>query len=399
MENELEEKEQIKAKIIEDIDYLKAKEQEIQTALARIFSDDVEEAASVAKALDTIQISGISYINNEVIKDLKSFYTNISHPLAIASKAFLIDISNKSSRYKLIEAAKAFNNITNKISEANTTKDISVKTEGGRAFVVGSDLDRKIDALSERIENLETKPDEIIDTLKKTLEDAEYSSRNAKEFADKAKSSYSDTFNYVDKMKYELNTIIVKSNETLNHNISMVLTEQLQDKATKLKEEALQKLGNISWNPLKFLGFYGAIEIALVVNITIWIIYFIMTCIVSLDFWHFMIFKLTINIPLFVYVAFTLNEYTKAKKLYEEFDYKRIMAQTLMNNFALFKKELLGNDTSVSSNEKLLNLIKTPLEKIFDNPVHSIYGDKSGDKNIGLDQLEKFASIFEKMKK
>ncbi|MFA5454370.1 MAG: hypothetical protein WC272_03520 [Sulfurimonas sp.] len=90
---------------------------------------------------------------------------------------------------------------------------------------------------------------------------------------------------------------------------------------------------------------------------------------------------------------------TKAKKLYEEFDYKRIMAQTLINNFALFKKELLGNDTSVSSNEKLLNLIRTPLDKIFDNPVHSIYGDKSGDKNIGLDQLEKFASIFEKMKK
>lgn len=102
MENELEEREQIKAKIIEDINYLKDKEQEIQTALARTISDDTEEATSVAKALDAIQISGISYINNEVIKNLKSFYTNISHPLAIASKAFLIDISNKNSRYKLL---------------------------------------------------------------------------------------------------------------------------------------------------------------------------------------------------------------------------------------------------------------------------------------------------------
>ncbi|MDO8454987.1 MAG: hypothetical protein Q7S59_10495 [Sulfurimonas sp.] len=48
--------------------------------------------------------------------------------------------------------------------------------------------------------------------------------------------------------------------------------------------------------------------------------------------------------------------------------------------------------------EDLLGLLTISLEKIFDNPVHSIYGDKSGDKNIGLDQLEKFASIFEKIK-
>lgn len=394
--SDLKEREQLKSKAIEDIDFLKSKEIDIRTILRSYFSD-IQVFAPIDAALSTITMNSTDYLDTGNIESLRNFYANFLNRFTIAARAFLNNQSNKNTQNELIEAAKAFNEFIKSIT--NEKKDTNIKTGGG-LFVGGVDINKKIDALSERIESLETKPDEIVNTLKKTLGDAEYSSRNAKEFADKAESSYSDTSNYVEKIKNELDTIMLKGNETLNHNISMVLTDQLQDKATKLKEEALQKLGNISWNPVKILGFYGAIELALLVNITIWATYFfIVACIVKLDFWHFMIFKLTINIPLFVYVAFTLNEYTKAKKLYEEFDYKRIMAQTLMNNFALFKKELLGNDTSVSSNEKLLNLIKTPLEKIFDNPVHSIYGDKSGDKNIGLDQLEKFASIFEKMKK
>jgi hypothetical protein len=390
--------EELSKKILSDIEIIKSNRELIQAKMNRV-SISKELKMELLQVLNYFRDSNFEFLLN--VRDMNNLYKfeKIFEPFCNIIKVITkSSISPSNTEVKHLEEAahEVYKYIQGLLDEKNhTTQEEDSSVILGR----GINVSEKIDDLLTRIENLENKPEEIIDTLKKTLGDAEYSSRNVKEFADKIESSYSDTSNYIEKIKNELDDIMVKSNETLNHNISMVLTEQLQDKATKLKEEALQKLGNISWNPLKILGFYGAIEIALVVNVTIWIVYFIMTCFVSLDFLHFMIFKLTINIPLLVYVAFTLNEYTKAKKLYEEFDYKRIMAQTLMNNFALFKQELLGNDTSVSSNEKLLNLIKTPLEKIFDNPVHSIYGDKSGDKNIGLEQLEKFASIFEKLKK
>lgn len=109
-------------------------------------------------------------------------------------------------------------------------------------------------------------------------------------------------------------------------------------------------------------------------------------------YWHALVMVILIKVPMIFLILFVLNEYTKAKKLFEEYEHKRIMAATLVNNLERLKNELHADE------KDLLKLIKVPFEKIFDNPVHSIYGDKSGDKNIGLDQLEKLTSIIEKMK-
>jgi len=68
------------------------------------------------------------------------------------------------------------------------------------------------------------------------------------------------------------------------------------------------------------------------------------------------------------------------------------MAQTLINNYNRLKEDF------TQEQDKLLDLLKAPIEKIFDNPVHSVYGDKSGDKGLGIDQLEKLVSIAEKLK-
>ncbi|WP_148295270.1 hypothetical protein [Sulfurospirillum multivorans] len=46
------------------------------------------------------------------------------------------------------------------------------------------------------------------------------------------------------------------------------------------------------------------------------------------------------------------------------------------------------NEDFTQDQDKLLDLLKAPIEKIFDNPVHSVYGDTSGDKGLGIDQLE-----------
>jgi hypothetical protein len=200
--------------------------------------------------------------------------------------------------------------------------------------------------------------------------------------------------------------------------INNFLSDEFEKKAKKLESEANERLGTIS---LSFIfSFRMAIIITILVNILLWNYYIdgkitnpsfqhqsysekavdknntnitIESSDKSMDFWHFMMLKLTINIPLLFYVLFTLNEYIKAKKLYEEFDYKRIVSITLINNYSQLKNEF------EVTNQQALNLIQTSFEKIFDNPVHSIFGNKSEVKNLDITELEKVASIFEKINK
>lgn len=447
-----EEREQIKAKIIEDINFLQTKEIDIRTSLRSYFSD-IQEFAPIDKALNTVKMNTTKYLDTGTINTLHTFYTNYINRFTIAARAFINNSSSKNTQKELIESAKNFNEFIDQLDMSNTTKNTGVKIGGSGIVVGGVDVGQEIQNIKENIKKLQSSETLIEITSKLTQIDSLF---------EKALSS-----------EQLINDEIQELKKAKEGQIAYKLSEELQKKADSLKKEADKKLGEISiyniiailfsltvsliigskyaqyieahtlleiiasvsagsiltflliaalldfrpslkkdkkesLSPLKISGFYGAITLMLLINIITWIIYLIAPDISTLithksyariEFWHFMMLKLTINIFLFVYVGFALNEYTKAKKLYEEFDYKRIMAQTLMNNFNLFRIELLGNDTSVSSNQRLLDLIQTPLEKIFDNPVHSIYGDKSGDKNIGLDQLEKITSIIEKMKK
>lgn len=138
--------------------------------------------------------------------------------------------------------------------------------------------------------------------------------------------------------------------------------------------------------------FFKSLAYIVTLSIFLFSLYFFNNKVHEMDFWKFLSIKFSITAPFIFYAFFCLNEYTKAKRLYEEFDYKRIMAQTLMNNYNRLKEDF------TQDHDKLLDLLKTPIEKIFDNPVHSVYGDKSGDKGLGIDQLEKLVSIASKFK-
>jgi hypothetical protein len=401
MMTEQEEREQIKAKIIEDIDYLKKNENEIRTALVRIFPNS-QDTMSVDIALNTLKMNDISYLDTGTLETLKTFYTNVINQFTIVARAFLSDISNKNAQNKLIESAKGFNDFINSISIKNKSEDTNfvLKADGGRG------LSLELNKIYQRIKTLEQeqKPlNEIvirneqyekaysneINEIKESIADLQ-----STEVQDNIQKILAKTLSLYDEAKNSsglVNQEIQELKKAKEGHIAYNLSKELQHKSDDLKKEYEKKVGSLSWKPWEFKGFYGAIAILLLINLISWVIYF--TAKLEIEFWHFMMLKLTINIPLIIYVAFALNEYTKAKKLYEEFDYKRILAQTLMNNYNQFKTDFTDDK------DKLLDLIKAPLEKIFDNPVHSIYGDKSGDKNIGLDQLEKITSIIEKMKK
>ena len=368
--DEADEREQIKAKIIEDINFLQTNEIGIRTSLRSYFSD-IKEFAPVEKALNTVKMNTTKYLDTGSINTLHTFYTNFINRFTIAARAFINNTSSSNIHNELIESAKNFNEFIDQLEMTNSTKNTGVKIGGGGIVVGGVDLGQEIQNIKESISDLQSSDTQI--EITKIL-------TQANQLFEKAKTS-----------EQLLNNEIQELKQAKEGHIAYKLSKELQHKSDDLKKEYEKKVGSISWKPWELKGFYGAIAILLLVNLISWGIYF--SCNLNIDFWQYMMLKLTINIPLIIYVAFALNEYTKAKKLYEEFDYKRILAQTLMNNYNQFKIDFTDDK------DKLLDLIKTPLEKIFDNPVHSIYGDKSGDKNIGLDQLEKITSIIEKMKK
>lgn len=390
----------LKKRVISDIDYIKSKSENLEKSLLKYqLSEDLSK--QIQSIIDYFVITDFSFIEDisqENLLIIKNAFSPYKHALET-----YINYSDSNNLNKFIDAhSKIYEfieNVINTIKEAfspvnqeNITDEhmgiqkrldeIEVRYDNDLA-----DFQKKSDKI---IENFEEKSKKILVLSGRDRDDVLNCSSKANGSLDEMKKIYEKTKEYINNTKSEIEELKTTSKKTLNHNISMVLSEQFHDKAGLLKDEAEKKLGILSLKPWNFSGFYGAMAILLFVNFVSWTIYF--SCELNIDFWEYMMLKLTINIPLIIYVAFALNEYTKAKKLYEEFDYKRIMSITLVNNYDRLKNELgLEQD-------KAFELIRTPFEKIFDNPVHSIYGDKSGDKNIGLDQLEKITSIIEKMK-
>lgn len=323
---ENEEREDLKKKANEDIDYLK-KNVDIVRKLIRIHISSSSNLSEIDSVFYTIETYTQDIFDTGKIDQARIFYRNIINRFAMAVKGFLTNVQNENTQNELVESAKAFNNFANAI---NTNKELNKVKEG---------------------------------------------------------------------------------------LVSNFLSDEFEKKATKLEEEVSKRLGVFSLS--FFLSFRMAILITVLINLFLWCFYIdgkitnpvsgnqisiekvldnndtkvdnmIAPTKISMDFWHFMMLKLTINVPLLFYVLFTLNEYVKAKKLYEEFDYKRIIAITLINNYNQLKNEF------GVTNEQALQLIQASFEKIFDNPVHSIYGNKSEDKNFDLGQIEKLASIFKK---
>jgi len=324
--NENEERANFKKKATKDIDYLKQNAEDVRT-LIRAHISSLTRREELDSVFHMIEALSPEIFDTGSIENVKFFYLNIIDRFAMAVKGFLGNTQNDLARNELIESAKAFKNYAKAI---DTNKELSKVKEG---------------------------------------------------------------------------------------LIRNFLSDEFDKKAKKLESEANKRLGDFSVS--FFLSFRMAIFIALLINICLWHLYIngkitnpvsknqifiekvldqnntetntaIGTTNKSMDFWHFMMLKITINIPILFYVLFALNEYIKAKKLYEEFDYKRIVAITLINNYNQLKNEF---DVT---NEQALQLIQSSFEKIFDNPVHSIYGNKNEDKNFDLDKIEKLASVFRK---
>lgn len=264
---------------------------------------------------------------------------------------------NKELEENYIESAK---NIIKKLSifsndkTQNNIENISMTAE-------------ELKILQEKFRKLEIKTDEqnFLAYIKEALQQL----NDAKELFERAKLAESLINDEVQELK--------KAKEG---HIAYTLSDKLNEKVSKCKEDVRTQ----------FILFILSIIGIVFINCTM--LGLSDKLIQENHFWELLTMKILFNLPLVLLIFFFLNQFVKAKRLHEEFDYKVIMAQTLMNNYNRLKDDFTQNQ------DKLLDLLKAPIEKIFDNPVHSVYGDKSGDKGLGIDQLEKIISIASKLK-
>jgi uncharacterized membrane protein YhaH (DUF805 family) len=377
--------EELSQKILNDIQYIKEIAEFFQKRLVDYQLDEkqLHEIRSVLNYFRTADFTFISTLDNQerllnLENQFSSYKISIEVFLDASTQQRLNNfLANNSKMYEFME------NIINLMKEEFTPDSQESRTD-------------ELQEIYKRIDLLENKPDDLIKEAEKTLNEidklqviTEGKERKSTQIYEKIQKIANDT-------EQKAKELILNLEKMRDREISIELAIQLEDKSKKLRKESNGK----------FLIFLISIILLFIFNLSLLNNYLASTDINTtsalifstphiskLDFWQFMTMKLIINIPFLIFIAFALNEYSKSNKLYEEYEFRRISAITLFNNYSRLINELN------MEKEDLHESLKSSLDKIFDNPVHSIYGDKSGDKNIGLDQLEKITSIIEKMKK
>ncbi len=354
-EDETDERIQLKSKILDDINFLNSNSEKIQT-LAREDFDEKSGLYDIDRIFYFTRSVTNSYLDKCTNSQLHAFY-------ALSSFRFSAD-AYSNNRYNSNVKTSFINSIKPAITFIENLQNINVLTDDEVIIkqndLQTSDIKQEIQNIKNSINDLQSSDAQIEITKIIT---------QANQLFEKA--SHSEKL-----LDEKIQTLI----NTSEKQVAYTLSEQFEKKTNSLKRPIWSYLILIISLPI-YMSYESMDFIELLLKPTSNEIY-----------WHSIFMLFLTKLPIIFLILFVLNEYTKAKKLFEEYEHKRIMAATLVNNLERLKNELHADE------KDLLELIKAPFEKIFDNPVHSIYGDKSGDKNLGIDQLEKVASILEKLK-
>jgi hypothetical protein len=367
------ENEELAQKILNDIQFIKNNFELLQKKFVdyQLSSDSLNEIQSVLNYFRTNDFSFIKTIKSqEGLLKIESLFSAYK----ISMEAFITTSTVKRLEHFIENNSKVYEYIGNIIS--------AMKEQ-----FTPIDSETKADYLQEiykRIENLEKKPDTLIEEAQNTFNEIEKLELITKGREEKSNQIYENIQKIATKSEQKALELISTLEKLRDKEISVELAIQLEEKCKTLKKD----------KDIPFRNMNLFIVAIFLTNILLWTPWIQEKLnIQNIEFWQHFLIAFSLNIPWFAMFGFNVNEYTKLNKLHEEYEFRRISAITLFNNYSQLINEL--NLTKEDLHESL----KSSLDKIFDNPVHSIYGDKSGDKNIGLDQLEKITSIIKKIEK
>lgn len=364
--------EELSQKILNDIQYIKERAELFQKTLVDHNLEDkqLHEIRSVLNYFRTADFSFISTLNNqEGLLNLENQFS----PYKISIEALLDGSTQQRLNNFLLNNSKMY----------ETIKSLKKEPFPPTPHENENETDN-LQEIYKRIESLEKKPDILIEEAQNRFNEIERLESITKVREEKSIEIYGNIQEIANKSEQKALELISTLEKLRDKEISVELAIQLEEKCKILKNDK-----NIPFRNMNL--FIIAIFLT---NIVLWIPWIQEKLnIQNIEFWQHFLIAFSLNIPWFAMFGFNVNEYTKLNKLHEEYEFRRISAITLFNNYSQLINELH------LTKEDLHESLKSSLDKIFDNPVHSIYGDKSGDKNIGLDQLEKITSIIEKMKK
>lgn len=134
----------------------------------------------------------------------------------------------------------------------------------------------------------------------------------------------------------------------------------------------------------RFWGFMVAISV-----IGLMYIAFILTknfTALSPSFW----FKLSISFPLIYWLLFSAREFTKSKRLEEEYAFKSAISLSLEAY-----RDLIKNESSLATHVHVVPFITDAVSKIFSSPSQTIskYPNKDDD-DISITLMERAAKVF-----
>lgn len=377
--------ESLKKRVINDIDYIKTRSEDIEKRLIS-HNLSLEVSKQIQLVFDYFAVTDFSFISNNMNQEELLTIKNRYSPYKLAMEA-LINYNDNDKLKKFIEANSKIYEYIEHINSGSAKADFPQ--------IDPENLHDELQEIYKRIDLLENKPEKILKEAERTLNEIDKLQLLTEGKEQKSTQIYENIQKTAKQTEQKAKELILNLEKLRDKEISVELAIQLENKANKLRISSFVKFAFFLVSILLLVAFNTefinsylyktAPENALISHILVGNIN-------RLTFWQVMTLKLSMNIPFFVLIGFTLNEYSKSNKLYEEYEFRRISAITLFNNYSRLINELN------MEKEDLHESLKSSLDKIFDNPVHSIYGDKSGDKNIGLDQLEKIASILTKLK-
>ncbi|WP_041956870.1 hypothetical protein [Sulfurospirillum arsenophilum] len=382
-----------------NIKYINENEKEVKVVIRSSLPN--KKIMIIDDVLEKILNSEFQFIALQNINQLEK-YDRALEDFRNSIHAFLRS-NNETSQNALFESAENIKNVIDEILNVIPTISVNEPIEEGKIIIENDYVEKTLENLEFKISLfLEQVYPNDIKTINTKIENSESEKKlNQKlEEIDKRSSDSKELFGVAQQSLLDL----VRTENLVNNEIQELKRAKEGHIAYTLSDKLEEKLSNCRIDKYFKLALLCIVIIGmLIINYNL--LDFSINSIKESKFWELLTMKILFNIPLAFLVIFFLNEYNKAKRLFEEFDYKIIMAQTLMNNYNRLKKEFLGEkdlletkEQKIAKEEKLLEIFKSPIEKIFENPVHSVFGDKSGDKGLGIEQLEKLVSIASKLK-
>ena len=308
----------------------------------------------------------------------------ISQELGIDSESVLqktkelkLNAQNKNSKIDIVDAERLANYILT--GEKGEESKITLKT-----------LKNEIDNIKKSDKTFKTTFRKQIHNLNKINQLSERINRKLEDFDTEKeqliKKIENDANNLIEIYQKKYENILIKINKC-EEDVKDILSKVTSHKSSELYEEKakeLQKEARSYQNRFLF-----SIIIGLIISISIF--YFFKQ---DTDFNLMFFLKLIAIIPIFIISTYYWNLYNKIRKLQEEYEFKTILAKTLISNY-----EFVLERTKDKIDDKKLHdkTLFESLQKILENPSNAL-NKKTSDNNI-YSEINKIVDIVNKIKK